>query len=55
MQSSWGLASLSDHKEGYGLSIFAAGEPSILKMQIPWDEQQEQEEQESGVNQTLEW
>ena len=55
MQSSWGLEPLIKHKGGYQSSLVATEEPSILKMQAPWDEQQEQKEQESGINQSLEW
>ena len=48
------MAPLIEHKGGYGSSLVAAEEPNILKMQVPWDEQQEQKEQESRVNQSLE-
>ena len=50
-----GLEPLIKHKGGYGSSIDAAEDPSILKVQVSWDEHQEQKEQESEVNQSLEW
>ena len=53
MQSSWFLASLIEHKGGYGSRLFAGEEHSLLDMQVPWDEQQEQKEQDSTVNQSL--
>ena len=34
---------------------FATEEPSILNMQVPWDDQQEEKEHESGAKQILEW
>ena len=39
---------------GYGSSLVAAREPSTLKMQVPWDDQQEQKEQNSVVNLNIE-
>ena len=48
------MAPLIEHKRGYPSSLVAAEVPRILKMQVTWNEQQEQKEQESGVNQTLE-
>ena len=55
LQSSWVLEPLIKHKGGYGSSLVAAEVSSILKVQVSWDKQQEQKEQESGVIQTLEW
>ena len=52
MQSSWGLASLSKCKGDYGSGIVVAEELSILKVQVPGDEQQEQKELESEVKQS---
>ena len=48
------MAPLIEHNRGYLSSLVAEEEPSRVKMQVPSDEQQEQKEQESGVNQTLE-
>ena len=48
------MAPRSKHKGSYGSSLVAVEKPSLLKMQAPWDEQQEQKEQEGGVNQSLE-
>ena len=39
MQISLGMASLSNNKAGYQSRLVAAEEPSILNMQVPWDEQ----------------
>ena len=48
------MAPLIEHNRGYLSSLVAAEEPSILKMQVSWDEQQEQKEEESEVNSTSE-
>ena len=45
---------LIEQNRGYLSSMVAADEPRNLKMQVPWDEQQRQKEQESVVNQSLE-
>ena len=47
------MAPLIENKGGYLPSLDAAEDTSTVKIQVPWDEQQEQKEQERGVNQSL--
>ena len=55
MQRRWCYVPLSTHKGGNLSSLVAAELPSILNMQVPWDEQQEQKTQESRAKQSLVW
>jgi hypothetical protein len=54
MQRSWGLAPGREPMKGYWWSLVSVEDLSILEMPVPWDDHQEQQQQWSEVNQSLE-